>query len=149
MDNTLIESGEVDNAPKSTKTFRATIEAYLKERASKEPLLARMLEKEGKNIKDCINYIFGCVQKSGCNGFTSEEVYNMAVHYYCEDDLEINEFDQYEVIVNHKVELTEEEIREAKESAIREIVNEQKSMLKKKVSVTPKVENQGEQASLF
>src|SRR3712207_8456712 len=75
--------------------------------------------KPGKNIEDCIAYIVSEVQKSGCNGFNDDEIYSMAVHYYDEDDIKVdNTTITYQVAVNHVVELTEEEKAEARKQAI-------------------------------
>ena len=73
--------------------------------------------KEGKNIDDCVTYILNEVQRSGCNGFTDGEVYSMAVHYYDEDDIEVGKPLSCQVMVNHTVELTEEEKAEARKRA--------------------------------
>ena len=109
---------------KTTDTFKQTIQSYLESRAQSDELFAVAFKKEGKNIDDCITYILKTVQKSGCNGFTDDEVYSMAVHYYDEDKIEVGKPIQTNVIVNHKVELTAEEIREAKENAIKQVQEE-------------------------
>ena len=67
--------------------------------------------KDNKNIDECCNFIMQQVQKSGCNGFADEEIYGMAVHYYDEDDIKDIEPVRCTVVVNHTVELTEEEIK--------------------------------------
>ncbi|MFA6917010.1 MAG: Cas9 inhibitor AcrIIA9 family protein [Parachlamydiales bacterium] len=63
---------------------------------------------------------------------------------------------QMQVVVNHKVELTEEEIREAKTKAINDLIESEKArMLKKnipKTAVTPKVmveKTENNELSLF
>ncbi len=55
-----------------------------------DPLFAPNLQKPHKNIEECILYILSEVQRSGCNGFADEEIYSMAVHYYDEDDIEVD-----------------------------------------------------------
>jgi len=67
---------------KSTEHFNNTIKAYLDRRANEDVLFAITYAKANKNIDDCITYIFNTVKKSDCNGFTDDEVYSMAVHYY-------------------------------------------------------------------
>lgn len=67
---------------KSTAYFTRTILTYLEQRASIDPLFAQSFANLNKNIDDCCTYILNEVQKSGCNGFTDDEVYSMAVHYY-------------------------------------------------------------------
>jgi GTP1/Obg family GTP-binding protein len=119
---------------KSTERFKNVIEKYLKDLAEKNPQFAQMYSKENKNIDDCITYILNTVQKSGSNGFTQNEIYGMALHYYDEDIIEVGNPIDCQVVVNQKVELTEEEIAEAKEKAIREIIVEEKQRLTKKTT---------------
>lgn len=62
-----------------------------------------------KNIDDCCTFIINQVRQSGCNGFADEEIYSMALHYYDEEDIDIGKPVSCKVVVNHTVELTEEE----------------------------------------
>lgn len=135
---------------KSTETFKNTIEAYLKDRAITDVFLSKNLKKENKNIDECINYILNTVQASGCNGFEDNEIYNMAIHYYQEDDLEVDKLkgNNANVIVNHQVKLTEEEIAEAKQKAIDEVIKEAKTEMKIKKTVK-KEEAKKEEPTLF
>ena len=103
---------------KTTDHFKRTIQAYLEQRAAEDKLFAVAYRKEDKNIDDCVTYILNEVQRSGCNGFTDGEVYSMAVHYYDEDDIEVGKPLSYQVMVNHTVELTEEEKAEARKRAV-------------------------------
>jgi len=109
---------------KSTEHFKNTIKAYLDKRANDDALFALNYFKANKNIDDCITYIFNTVQKSGCNGFTDDEVYSMAVHYYDEDNVEIGKNLNCRVVVNHTVELTAEEKEQARKDAIQQVHNE-------------------------
>lgn len=104
---------------KTTELFKQTIKAYLDKRAAEDQLFAAAYAKENKTLDKCIAYIFNEVKVSGCNGFTDEEIYSMAVHYYDEDNIEVDNMPKCEVIVNHKVELTDEEKARAREDAIR------------------------------
>lgn len=67
---------------KSTKTFQTTIQKYLKSRAMEDSLFAVSFAREDKNMDDCITYILNSVRESGCQGFTDDEIYSMAIHYY-------------------------------------------------------------------
>ena len=102
---------------KGTEKFKKVIKAYLDERAKKDELFAKSYAKEKKNIDDCITYILNYVQKSGCQGFADEEIFGLAVHYYDEDDIDVGKPVNCKVIVNHAVELTPEELAQAKEEA--------------------------------
>jgi len=115
---------------KSTEHFKNTIKAYLDSRANEDELFAITYAKENKNIDDCITYIFNTVKKSGCNGFTDEEVYSMAVHYYDEDNIEVGKPVNCHVVVNHTVELTAEEREQARKDAIEKVHNEAYSRMK-------------------
>lgn len=138
---------------KGTEQFKVTIQKYLNTRAEQDSLFAETLKKENKNIDECINYILSEVQKSGCNGFADEEIFNMAVHYYDEDNIKAGVSKATRVVVNHSIELSSEEIEEAKALAKKEavdkvIADQKEKMLKntaKKKSETPKVQ----QVSLF
>lgn len=128
---------------KGTETFKKTIQDYLIRRGAEDPLFAITLQKENKNIDECLNYIFQEVQKSNMNGFADEEIYKMAVHYYDEDDLTASESKAVRVVVNHHVELTEEEKEEMKKRALDEVLREQKAILTKK-KTKPVVQNSEE-----
>ena len=118
---------------KGTESFKQTIKAYLDERAEKDELFAISYAKEGKSIDECCNYIFTQVQKSGCCGFTDDEIFGMAVHYYDED---IKKEDckpmNGNVVVNHQVELTEAEKAQARENAKKKYEAEQLAEIKRK-----------------
>lgn len=115
---------------KGTEKFKEVIQQHLISLAAKDELFAETLKKPNKSIDECIDYIIEEVQKSGKNGFADEEIFGMAVHYYDEDDLKAPKSAGGRVVVNHSVELTEEDIQEAKQKAIDSVVQEQKSKLK-------------------
>ena len=135
---------------KSTDQFKKVIQAKLEEMALNDPLFAVSYKKEGKNIDDCITYILNYVQKGGCNGFVDDEIFGQAAHYYDEDKIDIGKPVSCNVVVNHKVELSEDERKEAKEQAIREIVQEERNKLTNKAQATKKPEPFiAQQATLF
>lgn len=86
---------------KGTEQFKAVIQNHLNELAANDPLFSQTLNKENKNIDECINYILGEVRKSGCNGFADEEIFNMAIHYYDEDDIKVGKASAQRIVVNH------------------------------------------------
>ena len=118
-----------------TEVFKQTIQDYITDRSLGDPLFADKVSNENKNIDDCIKYILNTVHKSGCNGFTDSEIFSMAVHYYEEDSVEIGNNPNLNVVVNHKVELTDEEKEKAKEKALEEVKDEQIRQLKKRGKV--------------
>ena len=124
---------------KSTDAFKNTIKEYLDKQAVTDPLFAAPYANPKKNIEDCVIYILNTVKNSGINGYTDDEIFGMAIHYYQEEDITVGAEINCQVVVNHKVELTEEEKAEAKEKAIRELINKEKDILKQK-PILPKVE---------
>lgn len=135
---------------KSTETFKSTIRDYLKKLAETDQLFAVTFAKENKNIDDCIKYILNTVQKSGCNGFTDDEIFGMAVHYYDEDSIDIGGKVNCRVLVNHVVELTEEEKQEAKKKALNDLIaEEQKRLLGKRSKAEVQYSVEVQQSSLF
>ena len=94
---------------KGSSQFKQTIQDYLVRRAESDELFAANYLKADKNIDDCITYVINEVHKSGCNGFPDEEIFSMAVHYYDEENVEVGKPINCQIVVNHTVELTEEE----------------------------------------
>ena len=139
-------------AKKSTGTdhFKNAIQSALHKKGKEDPLFAQSLEKPGKNLEDCINYILQEVRKIGAQGYTDDEIYGLAYHYYDEDDLAKAKPIDCKVVVNHKPELTEEEKEELREQARKEVIQEQKQKMtsKKSPSVKPE-EKKKSQLSLL
>lgn len=126
---------------KGTEHFTRTIAEYLNQRAATDPLFAPNLQKPNKSIEECITYILSEVQKSGCNGFDDDEIYSMAVHYYDEDDIEVGKATDCRVMVNHVVELTEEEKAEARKQAIVQYQLEELAKIQKRNDRPKKTES--------
>ena len=133
-------------------SFKNSIQSYLEQRAEYDELFARSYSNPLKNIEDCITYILNYVQKSGCNGFDDDEIFGQAVHYYDEADIEVGKPIDCKVVVNHHVELTEEEKAEARKEAIKRAENEVYSRMTQR-KTAPKKENKnsnnGQMALLF
>lgn len=102
---------------KSTESFKQTIQNYLENRAKEDALFSKSYAKENKTIDECINYILSEVKNSGCNGFTDEEIFSMAVHYYDEDNIKNVKPVNANVVVNHKVDKAEKTKEAVKEVA--------------------------------
>ena len=110
---------------KGTDHFKRTIQKYLEQRAEEDALFAKSYRNPAKNIDDCVTHILNYVQKSGCNGFTDGEIYGQAIHYYEENEIEVGKPMNCQVVVNHVVELTEEEKAEARQNAVRQYQEEE------------------------
>ena len=133
-------------------SFKNSIQSYLEQRAEYDELFARSYRNPLKNIEDCITYILNYVQKSGCNGFDDDEIFGQAVHYYDETDIEVGKPIDCKVVVNHHVELTEEEKAEARKEAIKRAENEAYNRMAQR-KTAPKIEsknsNNGQMTLLF
>ena len=101
---------------KGTEHFKEIIKNYLDSRAKEDALFRAKYETTTRTIDDVVNYIFNEVQKSGCCGFSDMEVFSMAVHAIDEPTLQIGKPLQCSVVVNHHIDLTEEEKRNRKPS---------------------------------
>lgn len=92
------------------------------------------------------------MKKSGCCGFTDAEVYGMAVHYWEENEIEVGNPINCQVVVNHTVELTEEEKEQARQDAIDKLRDEEMAKMRRPKTTEKKAtENnpQVAQPSLF
>ena len=129
---------------KATDHFKATIQAYLEQRAQTDELFAPVYAKENKNLDDCITYILNYVKASGCAGFSDEEIYSLALHYYDEDTIDVGKPIQCNVVVNHAIVLTEEEKAEARRQAIKRAQDEAYTKMKQPLKTTakPAINNQ-------
>lgn len=134
---------------KATEHFKSVVKAYLDLRAGYDELFAVSYANPNKSIDDCVTYILNEVQKSGCNGFADDEIYSMALHYYDEDSIEVGKPINGKVIVNHHVELTEEEKAQARQDAIQRVQNEAYAKMKQSAKPTAKKVEQTTTPSLF
>lgn len=136
---------------KTTEHFKRTIQAYLDSRAAEDKLFAASYNKPYKNIDECVTYILNWVKNSGCNGFTDGEIYSQSAHYYDEDDIEVGKPPKCQVVVNHAVELTDEEKAEARQQAIRQYQAEELRKLqnRSKAKASQKTNTQQVELSLF
>jgi hypothetical protein len=115
-----------------TNHFKQTIREYLEQRAAGDALFAVAYAKPNKNIDHCITYILNTIRKSSCYGFTDDEVYSMAVHYYDEDNIDVGKPFNCQIFVNHTVELSEEEKLQAHKEAAERVYNEAYNKLAKR-----------------
>ena len=115
---------------KVSQSFKDTIKAYLDQRAQSDPLFATSYQKTGKSIDECCNYIVQEVQKMHVNGLADDEVFGLAVHYYDEDNLGEIKAVNCKVVVNHTVELTEEEKEKARKEAYDQFQKEEVAKLR-------------------
>lgn len=72
---------------KVSEQFKRIIEEYVEKRAKEDELFAKAYHKDGKSIDECCDFIVAQVKQTGCCGFSDEEIFCFAVHYYDEDNL--------------------------------------------------------------
>lgn len=131
--------------------FADTIRHYLEKRAESDALFAVKFANPSKSVEDCATFIINEVKKSGCNGFTDDEIFGMATHFYEEDEIEVGNPINCKVVVNHTVELTEEEKEQARQDAIERLRQEEMAKLRKPIQPKKATEKktQDVQPSLF
>ena len=132
---------------KGTRAFQETLEQYLSGMAQQDQLFADKFNNPSKTMEGCVNYVLSEVQKSGMNGFTDPEIYSMAVHYFVEEGIkDVPAMKNCQVVVNHQVELTAEEIEEmrqkAKEKVLADEVTRLRNAGKKPAVVKPQQEEE-------
>lgn len=119
---------------KGTDHFKELIKNYLDNRAKEDELFRAKYETTTRTIDDVVNYIFHAVQQSGCCGFSDMGVYAMAVHAIDEPHLEIGKPMNCNVVVNHHIELTEEEKAEQRAIALKRYQEEEMRKLQQRNS---------------
>jgi hypothetical protein len=136
---------------KATDNFKKLIEQHLKRAAQFNSLFEEKLKNPKKNIDDCVTYILNQVKKSGMNGFEDTEIYGMAMHYYDEENVKPGDkLTNGQVIVNHHMELTDEEVAEIKKQAKDKMIAKEISRLEKKPEKTDfKKEENKQEETLF
>ena len=136
---------------KGSVAFEDTIREYLEKRAENDALFAVKFYNPSKSVEDCVTYIINEVQKSGCNGFADDEIFGMAIHYYEENEIEVGKPINCQMVVNHTVELTEEEKEQARQDAIERLRQEEMAKLRKPIQPKKATEKktQDVQPSLF
>ena len=135
---------------KGTRAFQDTIAQYLMGRAENDPILAIKLANPSKTMEQCCQYIISKVKKSGCCGFSDEEIYGWAMHFWDEQEVEVGEPINCKVVVNHVVELTEEEKAQARKEAIAKLRDEEMAKMRKAQSKKASAEiNTNQEPNLF
>ncbi len=111
---------------KGSNQFQNVIKAYLDSRALSDKLFAVSYEKKNKSIEECCQYIISEVRNMGIEGVADDEVYSMAVHYYDEEELEINKSITATVVVNKSIPKSIQYVPKktaVKKKEVKEVVN--------------------------
>jgi hypothetical protein len=137
---------------KGTEHFKQVIKNHLDQRAQEDELFRAKYETTERTIDDVVTFILNEVKKSGCCGYSDEEIFSLAVHAVDEPSLEIGKPIDCNVVVNHHIELTEEEKAEQKALALKRFQEEELRKIQQRNSrpkVTKPQENKQNQPSLF
>ena len=108
------EVEKINNQCPVSEDFKQCIKIYLDDLAKKDPLFEESYANKDKNLDDCCRYIFSKVKASGKQGFADMEIYGMAIHYYDESDIKIDNIGKISVVVNHDIQLSQDEIEKEK-----------------------------------
>lgn len=141
---------------KGTETFQRVIKEYLDKRAAEDELFAKDYQKPGKTIENCCDFIISEVKKTGRQGFDDSEIFGLAVHYYNEEDIKVENAPACTVVVNLSDQTkeslekkAEEEFKQAKIAELRKKESAEKERLKKKSEAQKKKNESVGQLSLF
>ena len=139
---------------KQTERFEEAIRQFLRAEGKKDETFRNRCneaaEKFGKNTKDCCTYIINEVQKTGKFGFTDDEIYSLAKHYWDEDSITaVGERPNCQIVLNHEVELSPKEIEECKKEARERLIKEQMNQMCSKAKPTPTKKEETPALSLF
>ena len=142
------------NQQKQSERFEAAIRQFLIKQGEKDPAFLKhcceMSKTQNKNTADCCTYIINQVKQSGKCGFADEEIFSMAMHYWDEDKIEVGTRPQCQIVLNHEVQLSEEEIAECKQEARERIIRQQMEAMKpKNTPMSAAKKTQNEQPLLF
>ncbi len=121
-----------------TEAFKEAIWTHIAGLAEVDESFANKASDPGKNLDDCVTYIINQVRESGLSGFTDDEIFSMAVHYYVEKDIDPGKPVECQVVINRQVQLTEEEKEEMRRQAKERILSEETSRLRTVGKVTRK-----------
>jgi hypothetical protein len=88
---------------KASEKFKTAIENFLNEKALSDTAFATHFAKESKNLENCINYIFGEVKKTGLCAFDNQEIFDIAIKYYTDDNITPPVSISCKVLVNQPV----------------------------------------------
>ena len=101
----------------SYKEPKKLIQEYLDEKAKSDELFEKMYKKPGKDIDSCWAYIVNMAKRKGgaCVCMSDDEVFGLAVHYYCEDKLDVKKLpDGFKAKVKKELEVEKTQIKKPK-----------------------------------
>lgn len=118
--------------------FASAVTAMLDKRAAEDELFAISYANEMKTVEECCTFIIGEVHKMGVNAMSSEDVLNLAVHYYDEKDIKVGAPISCKVVVPETPEIEEARKAELREKAERDFYESCFKDMKKTSAKAPK-----------
>lgn len=127
---------------------------YLLKRSLEDPSVERSIQKENKTLAECWSYVLGEISQKiyrkgnlGIAAGDDQELFDLAVHYYDEDEIEIKKTNWVKVDTNMGGnQPKQEQSDENQEQDLQKLKHQTKKTKKKKIVKTEEVE---EQLSLF
>lgn len=108
--------------------FEAAIKTFLDNLASEDKAFAETYRKPNKSISECCKYIIQEVDKNrkGAKAVacSDEEVFGLAIHYYDEDDIKVNDKINVDVVAPSK-------------SSVKEVVAEAQTQVEAEEAAKP------------
>lgn len=111
------------------EAFKKHIEAYINGQVEADPMFAEIYNKSERTVEDCINYLLNWVKASGSQIVAKEEIYGQVIHFYTEN-LDPGTKISAHVVCAARVQLTEEDKREAYQEAIHQYQQEELAKLR-------------------
>ena len=117
---------------KGTELFAKTIQEYLDKRAEADAEFAQRRAEVNRPMEEIVQYILNEVHKSGCNGFSDEEIWSLAMTAAEEANLDIGKPLNCSIHINRHVELTEEEKAEMRAKALQRYQDEELAKMRQR-----------------
>ena len=115
---------------KSNDSALAVMQQMLQERCIAEPSFAIKMANPSKSMEGAVNYLCSQIQKSGLCVVDDQEVMNILVHYFDENEIEDCGKVNCNIVVS-KPELSEEDKEILKEQAMEEYKKEQLQQIRR------------------
>ncbi|MBR5573565.1 MAG: PcfK-like protein [Paludibacteraceae bacterium] len=138
---------------KQTERFEETIRQFLTRQGQKDPAFLKhcceVKQRLGKNTTDCCTYIINQVKNTGRCGFTDDEIFSLAMHYWDEENVEVGNRPQCQIVLNQEIKLSDEEIEECKKEARERLIKEQMNAMRTKNTPQVTKKPEGDTMLLF
>ena len=116
-----------------TKYFEQAISRWLDKEKANDEMFADQVKASGKTVEGCCNYIIQRVRESKQCGYSDDEIYGMARHFFDEDsEKDPGKQDVQRIVVSGHIELSESEKAELKRQAEKEYLRQLQEEAKKR-----------------